>query len=202
MAGLNSYQIFNASGATDASTFMMDGLAKKVPTQLLLLVLSGVVMVITLWTSRKARGVTDTELSLTKETTGQERYTPGFFSRMLVRSAVKSQKFFSQMIPTKVVGIVEQRFTATRQEYEDHKTKPAFDLIRASVNLTVASVLIAMATSLKLPLSTTYVTFMVAMGTALADGVRGRESAVYRVSGVLTIIGGWFMTAFSAFFFT
>lgn len=102
-------------------------------------------------------------------------------------------------MPTKLATIIDQRFEKSIEQYHKHKDAPAFDLIRASVNLTVASILIAIATSMKLPLSTTYVTFMVAMGTALADGVWGRETAVYRVSGVLTVIGSRFLTALSAF---
>ncbi len=181
---------------------MMSWLAEKVPTQFGLLFAAGIVMVITLWTSRKARGVTDTELSLTKETSGQEDYQPGLLSRTLVRIAIQTYKIYEQIVPTHIVQGINRRFAQSNEQYATYHDKPAFDMIRAAVNLTVASVLIAMATSMKLPLSTTYVTFMVAMGTALADGVWWRESAVYRVTGVLTVISGWFLTALSAFVLT
>lgn len=159
-------------------------------------------MIITLWTSRKAAWVTDTEIGLTKQQWGNERFSPWFFSRALVRYGVTVHKVYARIMPTTRRKKIEDRFTQSTDAYHQHKEAPAFDLIRASVNLTVASILIAMATSLKLPLSTTYVTFMVAMWTALADGVWGRDSAVYRITWVLTVIWWWFMTAISAFFVT
>lgn len=202
IAWLNSYQLFMQAWWADATTFMMDWLAGKVPTNFYLLALAWIVMIITLRTSRKAASVTDTEIWLTKEQSGDERFTPGAFSRALVRYSVNVHKIYQQIMPTTRREKIEQRFTKSTAEFHKHREAPAFDLIRASVNLTVASILIAIATSMKLPLSTTYVTFMVAMGTALADGVWWRDSAVYRITGVLTIIWWWFMTAISAFLIT
>lgn len=121
------------------------------------------------------------------------------FSRLIVRKCVAAAEVYKKIMPALVINAIAGRFSKRTENSSDGAEKPAFDLIRASVNLTVASILIAIATSMKLPLSTTYVTFMVAMGTSLADGVRGRESAVYRISGVMTVIGGRFMTAFMAF---
>ena len=202
MAWFNSYLLYMQAWATDPTTFMMSWLAGKVPTQLYLLLLAGAVMVGTLRTSRKAAWVTETEIWLTKQQWWTERYTPGPLSRALVRHTVSVHKIYQRIMPAARRESIDKRFTQSTEEFHKQREAPAFDLIRASVNLTVASILIAMATSLKLPLSTTYVTFMVAMGTALADGVRGRESAVYRVTGVLTVIGWWFMTAISAFLVT
>ncbi|USN56988.1 MAG: hypothetical protein H6766_00490 [Candidatus Peribacteria bacterium] len=189
MAGLNAYQLFAATSGADPTTFMMTGLAGKVPTNFRLLLAAGVVMVITLRTSRKAAKVTETEIGLTKQQVGNERFRPSVLSRTLVRYGVKLHKIYQHIMPASWIGYIDNRLSKSTEMYEQQREAPAFDLIRASVNLTVASILIAFATSLKLPLSTTYVTFMVAMGTALADGVRGRESAVYRVTGVLTVIG-------------
>lgn len=202
MAWFNSYKLYAAAGMPDPSTFMMDGLAWKVPTQFYLLFLAGAVMVYTLWTSRKAASVTETEIGLTKQQWGNERFQPGYLSRALVRHSVSVHKLYARIMPDTWRKNIEDRFTQSTEEFHKQRSAPAFDLIRASVNLTVASILIAIATSMKLPLSTTYVTFMVAMGTALADGVRWRESAVYRITGVLTVIWWWFMTAISAFLIT
>ncbi len=202
MAWLNSYQLFMQAWWADATTFMMDWLAGKVPTNFYLLLLAGIVMIITLRTSRKAASVTDTEISLTTQQAGDDRYNPGFFSRALVRHSINANKLYQRVMPSTWAKNIEKRFTKSTAEFYKHRDAPAFDLIRASVNLTVASILIAIATSMKLPLSTTYVTFMVAMGTALADWVWWRDSAVYRVTGVLTIIWWWFMTAISAFLVT
>lgn len=202
MAWFNSYQLYIQSWSMDPTGFMMDGLAGKVPTQFFLLFLAGAIMVITLWKSRKAAWVTDTEIWLTKQQAGSENFKPGYLSRALVRHTVKVHKIYARIMPLTRRTNIENRFKQWTAEFQKHRDAPAFDLIRASVNLTVASILIAIATSMKLPLSTTYVTFMVAMGTALADGVWWRESAVYRVTGVLTVIGWWFMTAISAFIMT
>lgn len=202
MAWLNSYQLFMQAWWVDATAFMMDWLAWKVPTNFYLLALAGIIMIVTLRTSRKAASVTETEIWLTTQQSGNERFSPWFFSRALVRYSVNIHKVYKQVMPTTRRENIEQRFTKSTAEFHKHRDAPAFDLIRASVNLTVASILIAIATSMKLPLSTTYVTFMVAMGTALADGVWWRDSAVYRITGVLTIIWWWFMTAISAFLVT
>lgn len=197
IAGFSSYMIYAAQGWVDPSLFMMDGLAGKVPTPFYFLLMAWVIMIITLWYSSKARAVTETEIWLWRDSVGYERFEASYISRMLVGWAIHTKWFFGRFIPTPWIHAIQQRFNKPVVWYK--KDAPAFDLIRASVNLTVASILIAIATSMKLPLSTTYVTFMVAMWASLADGVRWRESAVYRITWVLTVIGWWFMTALSAF---
>src|SRR5690606_27966495 len=167
----------------------------------LLLFISGGIMVLTLWFSKKARTVSDTEIDLARQGDGHEKFSPNMLSRLLVRSTTQLSTYFNFIIPTSLHQKIDKRFEKPVVNLPQNKTYelPAFDMIRASVNLVVAGVLIATATSMKLPLSTTYVTFMVAMGTSLADRAWGRESAVYRVAGVLNVIGGWFFTAFVAF---
>jgi phosphate/sulfate permease len=202
LAGFNSYEMFIASGATDGSSFLMDGLAGKVPTPTLLLLLAGLIMVITLITSKKARSVVKTSLDLGRQDTGSERFASYYVSRALVRNFSGFATRVNKALPESMKKGVNKSFDDTpfTKKHEHLGAEaPSFDMIRASVTLVVASILIAIGTSLKLPLSTTYVTFMVFMGTSLADGAWGRESAVYRVSGVLSVIGGWFFTAFSAF---
>jgi len=196
LAGLESFNQWMDSGVSPAD-FSMGGLAAKVKTPTLYLLTAGIIMVITLWISKKARSVTATELNLSKQDHGYEKFEANSFSRFVVRQSLKVSNTLSFIVPQKVSKAIEERFIPKSKEDKD--TSSAFDLVRASVNLTVASILISLATSFKLPLSTTYVTFMVAMGTSLADGAWGRESAVYRVSGVATVIGGWFFTAFMAF---
>ena len=162
----------------------------------LYIVISGIIMVATLWTSRKAMSVSQTELSLTSaDGGGEQQYSSSLFSRAVVRAALNTSKFLDKVIPEKVKNFVEKRF-----EYADveHSGAP-YDMIRSTVNLTTASLLIALGTSLKLPLSTTYVCFMVAMGSSLADKAWGRESAVYRITGVITVVMGWFVTGFGGF---
>ncbi|MFD2825862.1 inorganic phosphate transporter [Leeuwenhoekiella polynyae] len=199
MAAYNSYEIWQASGEA-ASSFTMESLAEKVPTQPLLLLSAGIVMILTLFFSKKARRVVKTSVDLSRQDEGQERFKANALSRALVRGAMNLNKGFTAVLPQGAKNYIEHKFTkpkiTTRVAAID---MPAFDLVRAAVNLMIASVLISAATSLKLPLSTTYVTFMVAMGTSLADRAWGSESAVYRVAGVLNVIGGWFMTAISAF---
>ncbi len=201
LAGYNSYQMYVESG-TAANSFLMDGLAGKVPTPTLLLLIAGLIMVITLWTSKKARSVVQTSLDLGRQEEGYERFASYAISRSIVRNFAKMATAVNNIMPGSVKKGVEKQFDQTpfiKQTMHMGKEAPSFDMLRASVTLVVASILIAIGTSLKLPLSTTYVTFMVFMGTSLADGAWGRESAVYRVSGVLSVIGGWFFTAFSAF---
>jgi phosphate/sulfate permease len=198
IAGFNSYELFTANGGADAGTMLMDGLAGKVPTPTLLLVLAGLVMVVTLFTSKKARSVVQTSLDLSRQEEGDERFKSTRVSKLLVRGSLGVSNGIKRVLPTAMMQSMEKQFEPYKEEVPE-KDPPAFDLIRASVNLTVASVLIAFGTSLKLPLSTTYVTFMVAMGTSLADNAWDRESAVYRISGVFAVIGGWFLTAISAF---
>lgn len=200
IAAYNSFEAWSISGV-DATKFSMEVLAGKVPTPTIFLLLAGVVMVFTLWFSKKARTVAATEVNLARQDHGYERFEPNPLSRVIVRFFVSSAKVSEKIIPKTVQNWIESRFEKPVVELPKNKTyeMPAFDMVRASTNLMVAGVLIAFATSLKLPLSTTYVTFMVAMGTSLADKAWGRDSAVYRVSGVLSVIGGWFFTAFMAF---
>ncbi len=202
LAGYNSYQIWIDSGAGDPSSLAMDALAGKVPTPTLLLMIAGLIMTITLIMSKKARSVVQTSLDLGRQDEGSERFESYAISRSMVRNVSRAADFVTGLIPTSVKKSIEKQFDETPFKKEQAKMgddAPSFDLLRAAVTLVVASVLITLGTNLKLPLSTTYVTFMVFMGTSLADGAWGRESAVYRVSGVLSVIGGWFFTAFSAF---
>ena len=200
LAGLESYKIFSVAEGASPGSFLMSSLAGKVRTPTLYLLIAGLIMVITLWLSRKARSVVKTTLNLSDQEAVDERFQSSIFARSLVRQAISVNKIVQYIVPNKVMKAIERRFDpAPFKEYVKKNPGVSFDLIRASVNLVVASILIAFATSLRLPLSTTYVTFMVAMGTSLADGAWGRESAVYRISGVVTVVGGWFFTAFSAF---
>ena len=179
----------------------MEVLATKVPTPNFLLFCAGVIMVLTLWFSKKAKRVVKTELDLSNQGNIDERFEPNFLSRGLVRLATNSANLFSKITPDSLNNKIEERFrvpeTFTKEIAKEDK--PSFDVIRASVNLMVAGILISIATSYKLPLSTTYVTFMVAMGTSLSDRAWGSDSAVYRVAGVLNVIAGWFGTALIAF---
>jgi len=200
VAAYNAFQEWTASGIS-ATQFPMDVLAAKVPTNNWLLFGAGMIMVLTLWFSTKAKNVVKTSLDLSSQGETQERFQPNFLSRGFVRTAMLMSQISSYMLPESWQATIEKQFetpvvTLTKSEEKD---QPAFDMVRAAVNLMVAAVLISIATSYKLPLSTTYVTFMVAMGTSLADRAWGAESAVYRVAGVLNVIGGWFFTAFSAF---
>ncbi|MCB2208547.1 MAG: inorganic phosphate transporter [Bacteroidetes bacterium] len=199
IAGYNSYELFVAAEGAQADSFLMSGLAGKVPTPTLFLILAGLVMVITLYTSKKAKSVVQTSLDLSRQTEGEERFKSTWVSKLLVRYSINMSTGVKRIIPNRIVEGIERQFEPSEETAAD-PNPPTFDLIRASVNLTVASVLIAFGTSLKLPLSTTYVTFMVAMGTSLSDKAWDRESAVYRISGVLAVVGGWFLTAVSAFF--
>lgn len=194
MAGYDSYHIAAASG--DMGMLMGD-LAKPVHANIWILLASGLIMVVTLWFSKKARRVTETEVNLSSQGSGKEHFGSTPVSRAIVRQALNINKYIDAVMPEKVKAFVNSRFDQSQVIRE--KDAAPFDLIRATVNLTVAALLISLATSLKLPLSTTYVSFMVAMGTSLADRAWGRESAVYRITGVMTVILGWFVTAFVAF---
>jgi len=200
VAAFNAYTEWSASGLS-AGSFPMDVLASKVPTNNWLLFGAGMVMVITLWFSTKAKDVVKTSLDLSNQGDTKERFQPNFLSRGFVRFAMGASKVTSFILPISWQDKIEQQFEQPVIKLTNNKVHelPAFDLVRAAVNLMVAAVLISIATSYKLPLSTTYVTFMVAMGTSLADRAWGAESAVYRVAGVLNVIGGWFLTALSAF---
>ena len=200
IAAWQSYEAWIASGVP-ADMFSMEVLSTKVPTPNLLLFLAGMVMVVTLWISSKARKVTKTEIDLARQRDTKERFQPNFISRGLVRFSYNLANYTSLIVPRKLRDKINAQFEVPKIEMSSNKAVelPAFDMIRASVNMMVAAILISIATSFKLPLSTTYVTFMVAMGTSLSDRAWGSESAVYRVAGVLNVIGGWFFTAFIAF---
>ncbi|MCM8569526.1 inorganic phosphate transporter [Gramella jeungdoensis] len=199
MAAYHSFLAWSASGEA-ASTFSMEVLQSKVPAQPYLLFIAGGIMVLTLWLSKKARSVAETEIGLSRQGYGSEKFDPNMLSRSLVKGSTSLFEGIKAIIPVRAKRKLSESFSKPEEDsYMNYEDKPAFDMIRASINLTVAGVLISIATSYKLPLSTTYVTFMVAMGTSLADRAWGRESAVYRVAGVLNVIGGWFFTAFSAF---
>jgi phosphate/sulfate permease len=198
LAGFESFKAFMASGTSDAGGFLMSALQEPVKTPLYFLIAAGLIMVLTLRFSKKAKTVTATTIDLSRQDEGTERFDSSSLSRFIVRKSVEVSNGILKITPPAIGRFVESRFDAEKAR-ENKEEKLAFDLVRASVNLVVASILIAIGTSFKLPLSTTYVTFMVAMGTSLADGAWGRESAVYRISGVLTVVGGWFFTAFIAF---
>jgi phosphate/sulfate permease len=199
IAGMGAYHIASTSSAPLSMT--MEALQKPVQTNTFLLLIAGAIMVSTLWFSRKARTVTQTEVGLGRQDEGIERFGSSTLSRIIIRMFYSFFDFFRKLVPIPLKRSIAKRLEPGEYKFAastDGKV-PAFDLLRASVNLFVASAIVSFATSLKLPLSTTYVTFMVAMGTSLSDQAWGRESAVYRVTGVLTVIGGWFFTALSAF---
>ena len=199
IAGWQSYQEYVAQGLP-ASELSMKFLAKAVETPTLLLFIAGMVMVVTLWFSSKAKDVVKTSLDLSSQSNTKERFQPNFLSRGFVRSAMLMSQMYSYIVPNSWQEKIDKQFeTPAANITIKEEDKPAFDLARAAVNLMVAAVLISLATSFGLPLSTTYVTFMVAMGSSLADRAWGAESAVYRVAGVINVIGGWFFTAFIAF---
>ncbi|NQW36026.1 MAG: inorganic phosphate transporter, partial [Flavobacteriales bacterium] len=204
IAGWNAYEAWHEAFITSgtlASEFSMGSLAGKVPSNTLFLVLAGLVMVITIWFSKKARNVIKTGVDLSRQGDGAEKFQPTNMSRVTVRAAIGINKAFEYVVPESARTWINSRFQLPSITLSKDKSfeLPAFDKVRASINLVVAGVLISIATSYKLPLSTTYVTFMVAMGTSFADRAWGRESAVYRVAGVLNVISGWFGTAIIAF---
>ena len=200
IAALNSYDAWHTSGIP-ANEFSMGILGKTVPSSTMLLLLAGGIMVLTLWFSKKAKTVIETGINLSSQNEAKEKFEPNIMSRFIVRMGMGFNILLTKIVPRKTVDWIGTRFEVPKISMPLERTYdlPAFDLVRAAVNLIVAAVLISIGTSFKLPLSTTYVTFMVAMGTSLADRAWGRESAVYRVAGVLNIIGGWFFTAFTAF---
>ena len=193
IAGLDAYNIAKEAGSTSV---LMEALNENLPAQFIWILLSGVIMIITLWTSTKSLNVSQTEISLAghgDEVEGE--VNSNVFSRSIVRASIGISNFLDKVIPQSVQKFVDKRF-----EYEDvEKNGAPYDKIRAVVNITTAALLISVGTSFKLPLSTTYVCFMVAMGSSLADRAWGRESAVYRITGVMTVIMGWFVTAIGGF---
>ena len=196
MAGFDSFKIASevAASGGDVNTLYMGDLAQPVVANIGWLMGAGIIMVLALWFSKKSRSVTDTEVNLARKGEGIERFSSSPLSRSIVRSSLNFSKTIDQITPAPVKRFLENRFEPIALE-----NNASFDLIRASVNLTIAALLISLGTSLKLPLSTTYVTFMVAMGSSLADRAWGRESAVYRINGVLTVVAGWLLTALIAF---
>ena len=196
LAGLDSWKIANATGNPD---MLMGALNNPVKADTIFLVCAGAIMIATLWLSKKTQNVSDTELSLSSsQDDGAEKFGSSAFSRAIVRVAVTCSRWFEDHTPKKLQDAVARRFEApsAAELGADHGQ---YDLIRAAVNLTAGSMLIIIGTSLQLPLSTTYVTFMVAMGSSLADKAWGRESAVYRITGVITVVAGWFVTGLAAF---
>ncbi len=196
LAGLDSWKIAHATGNPD---MLMGALNNPVKADTLFLVASGLIMILTLWTSKKTENVSDTELSLSStQDDGAEKFGSSAFSRAIVRVAVGCSRWFEDHTPKRMRAAVARRFEAPSAA-ELGEDFGQYDLIRAAVNLTAGSMLIIIGTSLQLPLSTTYVTFMVAMGSSLADKAWGRESAVYRITGVITVVAGWFVTGLAAF---
>jgi hypothetical protein len=199
LAGMEAYKI--AAASVDPLHMNMGGLQKSIQTNTLLLLVAGMIMIITLWTSKKSRSVTKTQVNLSRQDEGDERFGSTALSRSIVGMVTRVLDAIKVIAPPSLRRTVARRLDPSVYACPPTKsgTEPAFDLLRASVNLIVASAVVSYATSMKLPLSTTYVTFMVAMGSSLSDQAWGRESAVYRITGVLTVIGGWFITAIAAF---
>lgn len=198
IAGLNAYQII--ADLPNPSEVLMEAMKGKIESQTFILIIAGLLMIATLWLNKKSRSVMKTSLDLGRQSEGVERFESSSISRAVVRMNLSLFGVVDKFVPNFVKKSVNNRFVGSDIIPTDEKGNLlAFDLVRASVTLIVASILISFATSWKLPLSTTYVTFMVAMGTSLSDRAWGRDSAVYRINGVLTVIGGWFFTAFFAF---
>lgn len=198
LAGYESFKVFHSLGGKDV---LMTRLLGEIHTPSYFLIVAGLIMIVVLWTSKKAQTVAETALKLSRQEEGSERFGSSVFSRMLVRRVVTLSNSIGKVMPKQWTEKINQRTNPT-QIPSHHSTEadpPMFDLVRAAVNMMVAAILIAIGTSYKLPLSTTYVTFMVAMSTSLVDGAWGRDSAVYRITGVFTVIGGWFMTGLAAF---
>lgn len=196
LAGYSSFQDYSANAGRDAAGYMMDSLNGPAHTPVLFLIAAGLIMVISLATSKKAFNVVKTSVDLARQDAGDEMFGSSKMARVLVRFSTNTASALSELVPNGV-----KRWFAKRFDNENVVLPQgaAFDEIRATVNLVVSSLLIALGTSLTLPLSTTYVTFMVAMGSSLADKAWGRESAVFRITGVISVIGGWFITAGAAF---
>lgn len=199
MAGLQAYKI--AAASADPLHTSMAALQQKIPTSTFLLLCAGVIMIATLWISKKARTVTETQVNLSRQDEGAERFGSFPLSRAIVGMFTALYDRLNEIIPPSLKSRISKRLDPSRNRDAAavRGKEPAFDLLRASVNLIVASAVVSYGTSMQLPLSTTYVTFMVAMGSSLSDQAWGRESAVYRITGVLAVIAGWFCTAIVAF---
>ena len=198
LAGLSSYQDYmaNANGAAPDS-FMMTSLMESAKTTPVFLLIAGAIMIIAMATSKKAQNVIKTSVDLSRQDEGDEMFGSSSAARVIVRNCQNADSWLNHFMPQSMKNWINSRFNKNDVELEE---SAAFDVVRAAVNLVLASMLITIGTNLKLPLSTTYVTFMVAMGSSLADRAWSRESAVFRVTGVLSVIGGWFITAGVAFF--
>jgi len=194
IAGIQSYNIWEKAGCPPAEEFNMKSLSGNVQVPSSFLIISGMIMILTLWFSDKTKNITRTEINLSRQNEGPEKFLSNSFSRGIVRFFLFFEKKIFVLFPKRILVKIEKNFKRRKEGNE------AFDLVRASANLTISSILIAIATVQKLPLSTTFVTFMVSMGTSLSDRAWDRESAVYRVSGVLQVIRGWFLTGLIAFF--
>ena len=198
LAGYSSYTDYAANGAGNPDTFLMSSLNGPAQTPFIFLFIAGCIMMYSLATSKKAKNVIKTSLDLSRQDEGEEMFGSSRAARSIVRSFTATSEWITRHMPTSVKEWINSRFRKDEIIMEQGAT---FDLVRATVNIVLASALIIMGTSLKLPLSTTYVTFIVAMGTSLADRAWSRESAVFRVTGILSVIGGWFITAGAAFTF-
>ena len=198
LAGLSSYQDYmaNANGAAP-DAFMMTSLMESAKTAPVFLLIAGAIMIVAMATSKKAQNVIKTSVDLSRQDEGDEMFGSSSAARVIVRNCQNADSWLNRFLPQSLKNWINSRFNKNDVELEE---SAAFDVVRAAVNLVLASMLITIGTNLKLPLSTTYVTFMVAMGSSLADRAWSRESAVFRVTGVLSVIGGWFITAGVAFF--
>ena len=193
---LASYDAWQIAREAGSESIMMSELAEPARANFLLLLASGLVMVLTLFFSKKSQHVTETELSLASQHEGDERFGSTLISRSLVRATLVMNTMRTGLIPARVQKAIDRRFEPLPAE---ERSSAPYDMVRAVVTLPAATLLLAIAASYKLPLSTTYVVFMVAMGSSLADRSWGRESAVYRITGVMAVISGWFITALGGF---
>lgn len=196
LAGLSSYQDWVSHGAGNVDTFMMGSLMESAKSPFLYLMIAGGIMIFAMATSKKAQNVVKTSVDLSRQDESDEMFGTSRAARSIVRATQECGQFLVRYLPKGMMQRIDSRFNKEEVVLKDGA---AFDMVRAAVNLVLASVLIVIGTNFKLPLSTTYVTFMVAMGTSLADRAWSRESAVFRVTGVLSVIGGWFVTAGVAF---
>ena len=200
LAGFQSFKVWMGSGGVNPDGFSMEMLKGSVATPEYMLIIAGLIMIITLVLSKKAKRVLATTVDLSRQSEGDERFGSSLLSRVIVRKTIKLNNKVRRILPDRFNALIDSRFEpAPADSMIALEDQAAFDKIRAAINLIVSGILISVGTSLKLPLSTTYVTFMVAMGTSLSDRAWGRESAVYRISGVFAVVGGWFLTAIVAF---
>ena len=197
LAGFSSYQYYMEAGGGDPDAFNMDPLNGPATTPTYFLIIAGAIMIFALITSKKAQNVVKTSVDLSRQTAGEELFGSSRLARSIVRGVLNANEGMRRVLPAPMLNWINNRFNTS---VSDMPVGAAFDQVRASVNLVLAGLLIVIGTSMQLPLSTTYVAFMVGMGTSLADRAWGRESAVFRVTGVISVVGGWFLTAGAAFF--